>query len=261
VYRTVTLTTDFGVRDPYVAAMKGVLLDICPNVRIVDLTHEIGPQNIAEGALFLAGAVPYFPKETIHVAVIDPGVGTERRPIVLRTLEQYIVCPDNGLAALLVRQSPWEARVISNSAFMRDTISPTFHGRDIFAPAAAHLASGAPFDQVGSPIESLVTLAWPEPTVDASGAIHGQVVHVDRFGNLITNIHHSMVREPASASVHLGAHALDGIQSTYGELPLGKPLTLFGSSGYLEIAVNSGSAAEAFAAAAGEHVTVTLTAS
>jgi len=252
----ITLTTDFGERDSYVAAMKGVILDICPSVQLVDMTHAVPPQDIAEAAFFLAGAVPHYPPGTIHVVVVDPGVGTQRRPIVVSVLGQYVVCPDNGLVTALIREEPWEARHITAKRFMRPGPSATFHGRDVFAPVAAHLALGVPIDLVGDRVDTIARLDLEEPSLDPSGAIRGAVVHVDRFGNLVTNIHQTLLPDAGAVVVTVGSYSLQGIQSTYAAVDAGTPLALVGSSGHLEIAVNAGNAANLFAARRGDTVAV-----
>ena len=251
----ITLTTDFGTRDPYVAAMKGAIYSIERKLCVVDLTHEIPPQSVLEGALFLAGAVAHFPKGTIHVAVVDPGVGTERLPIALRAAGQIVVCPDNGLVSLFLRENPLqEARIITDPKFMAATISATFHGRDIFAPAAAHLAAGAPFTELGEELDTIVTLDIPGPHGDTSRGIQGKIVHVDRFGNCITNIHTSALEGASPGNIRVGRHRLHGIRRTYGDVASGKPLALFGSAGYLEIAVNGGNANAALSIGKGDDV-------
>lgn len=253
----ITLTTDFGMRDPYVAAMKGVIYAIEPKLSVVDLSHEIAPQDIMEGALFLAGALGYFPKGTIHVAVVDPGVGTERHPIAVRAGGQIIVCPDNGLATLFLHEHfLQEARIITNPRFMAPAISPTFHGRDIFAPAAAHLASGASLSDLGPEIDTIVTLDAPHPQGDAVNGICGKIMHIDRFGNCVTNIHASVFQGAVPASLRIGRHRLSGLHRTYGDVALGKPVALIGSSGYIEIAVNGGTANAALLIGKGDEVLV-----
>jgi len=243
----ITLTTDFGMGDPYAAAMKGIIYGIAPDVEIADLSHDIPPHDILEGALFLAGALPYFPAGTIHAVVVDPGVGMARHPIALWAGNQTIVCPDNGLPTLFTREHPIEeVRLISNSRFMCETVSPTFHGRDVFAPAAARLASGAPFHELGEELDTIVTLDIPHPQQTTQGGVEGEVIHVDRFGNLVTNIHRSLVSGAFGGTVSAGDRCrLSGIHRTYGEVPPGEPLALFGSCGYLEIAMNAGNAAVA----------------
>jgi hypothetical protein len=253
----ITLTTDFGTRDPYVAAMKGMIYSIQRKLCVVDLSHEIPPQSILDGALFLAGAVRHFPKGTIHVAVVDPGVGTERHPIALLAGGQIIVCPDNGLATLFLSENRLEeARIITNPKFMAAKISPTFHGRDVFAPAAAHLACGALFKEVGEELDTILTLDIPGPQGDTVRGIRGKIMHVDRFGNCITNIHQSTLKGATPTNIRVGRHRLHGIRRTYGDVASGKPVALFGSAGYLEIAVNGGNAHAALSVGKGDDVTI-----
>jgi S-adenosylmethionine hydrolase len=238
-----TLTTDFGDQDPYVAAMKGVMLRECPQARIVDLSHSIAPQNIHEAALFLAGSAAYFPPHTIHVVVVDPGVGTARKPVAVAAGGQRFICPDNGVLTLFLREHPLEkAREIANPAFMRENVSATFHGRDIFAPCAARLAAGQPWHEVGPPLDRLVQLDFPEATRSGAG-VTGEIIHIDRFGNCVTNIQQHLLRDCMDCRVEVGAIVLDGLTDTYASTAVGDPLALIGSSGLLEIAINRGSAA------------------
>jgi S-adenosylmethionine hydrolase len=255
--RIVTLTTDFGSRDPYAAAMKGAIFSVDRTLTVVDLTHEIPPQGIYEGSLFLAGALTYFPKGTVHVAVVDPGVGTERHPIALRAGGHVLLCPDNGLATFFLRDRLLdEARVISNPAYIAERVSPTFHGRDIFAPAAAHLASGANFADIGDEIDTVTMLDLLSPTGDEFKGIEGEIIHIDRFGNCVTNIYTATLKGATPVSVRVGRSRRLRICRTYGDAPFGEPLALFGSSGLLEIAVNGGNAAAALSLNAGSPVFV-----
>jgi len=239
----VVLLTDFGLRDHYVAVMKGVMLSLCPRVRFIDLTHEIPPQDVKEGAYILGVSYRYFPEETIFLAVVDPGVGTSRKGVVLRAGPYYFVGPDNGLFTWVVKQeSDFVIRALTNPGYFRPQISNTFHGRDIFAPTAAHLACGRPFEEVGPVINELVLLPWPE--VRRKGPfVLGQVIHVDRFGNLITNI----------SRRQLAGHRIKRIRykdleiplvSTYGVARKGEVVALFGSEDFLEIALVEDSAAK-----------------
>lgn len=254
----VTLTTDFGVRDPYVAAMKGVIYAIQPHLTVTDLSHDIPPRDIMEGALFLAGALPFFPDRTVHVAVVDPGVGTPRHGLVIQAGGQYLVCPDNGIATFFVRRYPiQDARIIENPRFMRGEISPTFHGRDVFAPVAAHLARGVPLSEFGSRIADLVELPVPVPIM-TPGGIEGEVVHIDRFGNLITNIARDDIPKEAACIVQAGAMRLGNLRRTYADAPPGEPLALIGGAGFLEVAVNGGSAREFFQFDRGQPVVVEI---
>lgn len=255
----VTLTTDFGTQDPYVAAVKGVLHRECPGVRIEDLSHEVGPQNLIECALFVAGAAPWFPGGTIHLVVVDPGVGSSRTPIAVQAGGHHFVCPDNGLLSLYLAGYPEaEARTIANPAFMLPEVSATFHGRDIFAACAARLAAGVSFEEVGPVAEQLVSLALPRPRAEEDGRIQGVVIHVDHFGNCITNIRRDDLRENAPYRVQFGGRALPGIYAHYAAARPNQPLALFGSTGYLEIAVREGDANQGFGLDPGEPITLYL---
>jgi len=252
----VTLTTDFGTRDPYVAAMKGVLAAWCPEAHVIDLTHQIGPQDLIETALFLAATTPLFPESTIHIAVVDPGVGTDRRAIIAKANNQYYVCPDNGILTVLLQNYPLQAaHAITNPGFMRDEISDTFHGRDIFAPAAGRIANGTPLSEAGPVAENIETLGLSDPVVERD-RVTGTVVHVDRFGNCITNIRRNLVTLTDACEIHSGNHVFRGIARTYGQVPKGSPLALFGSMNLLELAVSQGSAAAILHMERGTEVTV-----
>jgi len=253
----ITITTDFGTQDGYVPAMKGTMLSIAPSARLVDVSHEIHPQDVMEAAFVLQTAQPYFPEGTIHLVVVDPGVGTERRAVALRHEGHWYVGPDNGVFPLVLEGETPEAVVELDepSAWRSDAPSTTFHGRDIFAPAAAHLAAGRPLDAVGSPIDQLESLHWARPTTDYS-TVQGWVVHVDHFGNCITNIRRSTLadvldRETTPApealpplTAYAGTTILEQVRSTYGDVAEEEPLLLFGSSGLLEVSINGGNAAE-----------------
>lgn len=253
----ITLTTDFGTRDPWVAAMKGVIASIAPYSTIMDLSHGIAPQDILEGALFLAGAIPYFPPDTVHTVVIDPGVGTDRLPLIAECAGQRIVCPDNGLLTILQRRFPvTRAHAIENPAFMRENPSETFHGRDIFAPAAAHAALGRPLDEFGAAVPELQQIDVPAPDTDPEGQLHGEVIHVDRFGNCITNIPRDMLADKADCRVQVAATTLPGIHHTYGDVAPGTLLALFGSTGHLEIAASMDNAARTLQLHPGSPITL-----
>ncbi len=254
----ITITTDFGTEDAYVPAMKGTMLSIAPAARLVDVTHEISPQDVMESAFVLQSTRPYFPSGTIHLVVVDPGVGTERRAVALRQDDHWFVGPDNGLFPLLFDGAAPDAAVELDNPDAWRTPAPTntFHGRDIFAPAAAHLAAGRALEDVGSPIDELEQLRWAPPATSAE-AVEGRVIHVDHFGNCITNIRRSTLtealgRDEASVALdslppvdgYVGSSRLKGIHPTYGAVAKGDPLLLFGSTGFLEIGVNEGSAAE-----------------
>lgn len=247
----ITLLTDFGTEDTYVGVMKGVIASLCPDARVIDLTHEVPPQDIATGAFLLDISVDYFPEGVIHVAVVDPGVGTTRRPVALRTPRALFVGPDNGIFTLVLqRYKLLQAVCLDNPRYHLPGPSATFHGRDIFAPVAAHMARGVPLEEVGTPLTRLQRLPLPRVRVDWQG-IRATVVHIDRFGNAITNLTRADyeawrsrwdVKEPA-VEVSPGAGLLP-IHRTYGDVPRGQPLALFGSSDRLEVAVNGGNAAQ-----------------
>ncbi len=255
----VALTTDFGTRDAYVAAIKGVLYSRCPGVQVVDLTHDIPPQDVLECALFLADAAPYFPDGTIHCIVVDPGVGTSRLPIAVRAARQYFVCPDNGVLGLFAQSHPVEeARQITNPSFMLQPVSDTFHGRDVFAPTAARLAAGAPIEDAGDRVPTLTMLDIPKPTRDKRNGLSGIVMHIDRFGNAITNIHRDDLQGTAPLGSQVGRLRLDALNNTYGQVEEGQALALIGSSNYLEIAVNRGSASDQYELVRGQRVKIRI---
>ena len=245
--RLLTLTSDFGLRDAYVAAMKGTILAINPQVRMVDISHEITPHDVMEAAFVLSQAVPYFPPDTVHLVVVDPGVGTERHAVALRHGDHFFVGPDNGLFALLLKDhTPDELVVLDQPAFWRvPDRCETFHGRDVFAPVAAHLAAGRTLEEVGTPIEALHPLRWALPIDDPQG-IRGWIVHLDHFGNGVTNIPRALfekLRDGRALKCYVGNAILNEVHPTYGTVETGEPLLLFGSSDFLEIAVNAGNAA------------------
>ena len=254
----ITLTTDFGLKDPYVAEMKAAILSICPTAIIVDVTHEIEKFNVRAGAFVLASASTYFPKGTIHVAVVDPGVGTKRRCILVETGQGYFVGPDNGLLMLAAeKQGVKSIHEVSNPKFMLPRVSSTFHGRDIFAPAAAHLANGTSLSDFGPEIRDAVKPEFAKVT-RSKGMLIGEVLHVDGFGNVITNVNEQDITQ---------LHAEDWIIAklpncnlrlrfgkTYAEAKPKEALALIGSHGYVEFAVNQGNAAETFQTKAGDKV-------
>jgi hypothetical protein len=256
----ITLTTDFGTRDAYVAEMKGVILDIAAAhggpPQLVDVTHEIARHDVTEAALALDAAAPYFPRGTIHVAVVDPGVGTERRALVVETERERFVGPDNGIfTPFYAGPSGWRAWEIAEPSYRLPAVSRTFHGRDVFAPAAAHLVVGVPPERLGPPVRDPVRLAWP--TVRAvSGTVAGAVLHVDRFGNLVTSIRADALLALGHAPrIRIGGRVLP-LVGTYGDLGPGQAGALIGSSGRLEVAVREGSAAARFKARRGTPVLV-----
>ncbi|MCS6975728.1 MAG: SAM-dependent chlorinase/fluorinase [Gemmatales bacterium] len=260
----ITLTTDFGTASPYVAAMKGVILSIAPHVRILDLSHDIPAQDIWHGAFFLAGCVPYFPPEAVHVVVVDPGVGTERRLLYTEIGPHRLILPDNGLATLLLRRFPLRrAFQILEPRYRLPVVSNTFHGRDILGPAAAHVALGIEPAHLGPQVHDPYRLPVPEPQVGET--IRGKVIFVDGFGNLITNIEQSLLEQagmdPKAGRVPvvlIAARRIARWVRTYGEAKPGELVALISSSGYLEIAEVQGSAARTLSAGRGTPVEVSL---
>ncbi len=255
----ITLTTDFGLGSPYVAAMKGVMLSINPTARIVDISHGIGPQNVRQGAVLLAEAAGWFPAGTIHVGVVDPGVGTERRIVYAQIGDQQFIAPDNGLLSRLTAKAR-ASRIIAleNAEHWLPSVSNTFHGRDIMAPVAAQLSLGMEPHRLGPTVAELIELDWPAPQVE-SRVIRGEVSWIDSFGNLMTNITTAMlaaIPDEDSPEVEIAGQTIRGIELAYGHRPAGTPLALVGSGGYLEIAVTNGSAAVKFGAGEGATVTV-----
>jgi len=238
----ITLTTDFGTKDHYVGAMKGVILGINPDVSVIDITHEVGKYNVTEAALKLSNFYSYFPQGTVHVVVVDPGVGGSRKPLVLESDGYYFIGPDNGVFSLLFRRDK-EARAfeISNPDYMLENVSGTFHGREIFAPASAHISLGARPEDMGTAVSDPVELDYPEPEL-SGGEIRGRVIYADSFGNLVTNIP-SLLIAPGS-KVYVGRFTIYRISNTYADVREGELVALAGSSGLLEISVNQGSASE-----------------
>ncbi|WZO97096.1 SAM-dependent chlorinase/fluorinase [Isosphaeraceae bacterium EP7] len=248
-----TLTTDFGSDGPYVAQMKGVVLGLAPSTQFVDVSHGISPQNIAEGAFVLSGLIDVFPAGTVHLAVVDPGVGTDRLPIAARIDGHWFVAPDNGLLGGLLTGRSVELIVeLVNPALRRPVVSATFHGRDIFAPAAAHLLIGGDARELGPALTQLMSLPGLEPC-EAPGGILGQVLYRDRFGNLITNVDARMLAGRAWR-IEIAGTTIDSFAPTYGESLPGTLIALFGSTDRVEVAVVNGDAAALLGAGPGTPV-------
>lgn len=244
----ITLLTDFGLDDHFVGVMKGVILGICPGAAVIDITHELPSQAIGEAAFILGCAYPYFPPGSVHVVVVDPGVGTKRRPLAARCGDHFFVGPDNGVMSYAFADDREPQVVeITNPECRLPQVSATFHGRDVFAPAAAHLAAGTALESLGGTVERPVRLHLPAPRQTSRG-LEAHVLHVDRFGNLITDLtqqHLSqwLAEEDARGVVIEAGHtSLRGIRSAYESVPRGRALALIGSAGRLEIAVNGGRA-------------------
>jgi len=269
----ITLTTDLGLTDAYVAAMKGVILGINPEAKLVDICHSIKPQNIPQAAFVLGTAYKFFPQKTIHVVVVDPGVGTERRAIILRTPSADFVAPDNGVLSYVIQQSSTkpveenanqqltelepelEVVALTESRFWRSPVSPTFHGRDIFAPVAALLSLGFPPIDFGEAITSVTMLPLPRPYKALDGSLVGHILHIDSFGNLITNIKSDDLPQTKQAiTIMVGNQLVHGLSRTYAE---GRGLlALIGSSGYLEVSLKGGNAGALLNAEVGNEVRI-----
>jgi S-adenosylmethionine hydrolase len=270
----ITLTSDFGYMDACVAEMKGVILDINPEARFVDICHSIKPQNISQGAFIISTAYRYLPKKAIHLVVVDPGVGTERRAIILKTKHGTFVAPDNGVLSYIVqsyltetinKQGSYsikgkiklgeaiEVVRITNPRFWRSPISPTFHGRDVFAPVAAALSLGFPPVEFGEPQTLLEMLPIPRPEIRPGGSLVGHIIHIDNFGNLITDIRGDDLPPAESiGTIDVCKRLISGIVRTYAE---GNGLiALVSSSGYLELALKGGNAASLLDAKVGDEV-------
>ncbi len=249
----ITLLTDFGLADGYVAAMKGVILGLNPQATLVDVSHEVPPQDVRQAAYVLATVAPYFPPGTIHLVVVDPGVGSERAALALRAAGQLYVAPDNGVLSPLLG-GEYQAVRLTEQRYWRPEPSRTFHGRDIFAPVAAHLSLGVPLEALGEPAEDLLTLLQAEPRRRADGAWVAEVIHVDRFGNLILGLRPDPAWLERLAGAQVGSFIINAVVGTYADVPPGAPAILLGSGGYLEIAVRDGSAAAELQAGLGDEV-------
>jgi S-adenosylmethionine hydrolase len=244
----ITLTTDFGLHDPYVAMMKGAILTVHPGARLIDVTHLIDPGAVAQAAGLVRDTFPFFPAGTVHVVVVDPGVGSARRPIAVAAAGHFFVGPDNGLFWPIIEAHAGATVIhMTEACYFRPPVSKTFHGRDLFAPAAAHLSLGVGLEQVGAPITDTVRLLLPAPQ-RKGGSLVGQIVRIDHFGNLITNIHRSELERflmAAPAVIEVGHKTIEGLRQAYTDVRRGELLALMDSSDYLEIAVNMGRAAKA----------------
>jgi S-adenosylmethionine hydrolase len=258
--RFITLLTDFGLQDGYPGIMKGVIWGIAPHVKIADITHTIRPQNVLEGAQVLGRAVPYFPPATIHIAVVDPGVGTRRRPIAAQLGDQYFVGPDNGLFTRLLERAREQDSIVqvvhlTQPRYWLADISNVFHGRDIFAPVGAHLANGVALADLGSPIADPLLLEIPRPQRTPQGW-RGKVILVDNFGNLSTNIERTHLQGLTHIRVRIAGQEIVGLVNTFGDAPVGKLAAMLGEIGELTIAIPHGSAALELQAGVGTDVEV-----
>ena len=255
-----TLLTDFGTQDGFVGVMKGVIWQICPSAKIVDLSHEIQPQNLIQGAITLSRVAPYFGEGTVHVAVVDPGVGTRRRAIAAQLGNQFYVAPDNGLLTLLIQDAESEHLPIKfvnleNPDYWLRDITSTFHGRDIFAPVGAHLAAGVPLSKLGSPINDPILLDFPKAIRTEKGW-EAEITLIDHFGNLRSNLPAKQIE--GEIEIYILGEKIKGISTSYGHHPKGDLVAVADSGGYLEIAVVNGSAEKKLDAKIGDLVKVVI---
>jgi S-adenosylmethionine hydrolase len=244
----ITLTTDYGISDHLVSVLKGAILKINPEAQIIDITHQIAPFDLLEGALAIASAYPYFPPRTIHVVVVDPGVGTERRPLLVSGQNQYFLAPDNGvLSGVYEQEHPVLVRNITSEHYFAQPVSKTFHGRDVFAPVAAWLSKSWQPGSMGEEISDFKRFAMPKPK-EADGLVKGVVLKVDVFGNLVTNFRAEDMTpeslEKGTVNLQVGSHAVTRLVPTFAHGNAGEAIAYIGSSGYLEVAVNKGSASK-----------------
>jgi S-adenosyl-L-methionine hydrolase (adenosine-forming) len=254
--KVITLATDFGHSDHYAGTMKGVILGIYPQATIVDITHEIAPFAIEEGAYTIGEAWRYFPQGTIHVVVVDPGVGSERRPVLCESSGQYFIAPDNGVLTMVYAAGPCAVRVITNENLFLPLVSRTFHGRDIFAPCAAHLAKGVPVAEFGAVIDDYARSRVATPRQTARHNWTGCVLKADRFGNLITNFRLEDFPDMATRNFDLaiGLEKVGRLAKNYAQCEVGEIVALVGSGGYLEVSMNQGSAAKSLGCGSGSPV-------
>jgi len=245
--RIITLTTDFGLSDAYVAMMKGVILSINPSARLVDVTHQVGTGSIFQAALLIRETFPYFPEGTVHLAVVDPGVGSDRRLLALQAGAHFFVGPDNGLFWPVFRDFEGSKAVqLTQSRYFLPSITQTFHGREIFAPVAAHLSLGLSLESLGPAVRDLTKLAIPQPYIERA-VLHGQIIRVDNFGNLVTNIPERELMDFLASCpprIEAGKLVIRKLSNIYADCEEGEPLALINSSNLLELAVNLGRASE-----------------
>lgn len=255
-----TLLTDFGTADNFAGVMRGVIASLAPEVRVVDITHEIAPQQVKQGRWVLGQSWKWFPRGTVHLAVVDPGVGTDRRALAVEVGGHFFVGPDNGLLSDLIRMDKAKVRQITNRAWMLGDVSATFHGRDVFAPAAARLASGARFAAAGPAVGDATHLGSSEPVRTGKRFWTGEVVHVDRFGNLITNLTPEAVPDllVRPAVFKAGFQQVAGLSPNYGAGGTGEVIALIGSHGGVELSVNCGNAARKLGLSMGSPVDVEI---
>jgi S-adenosylmethionine hydrolase len=256
----ITLTTDFGLSDHFVGVMKGVILGIEPAAELIDISHGVQPYSIADGAFTIAQAYRYFPKKTIHVVVVDPGVGSARRPLLAEMAGQFFVAPDNGVLSMIFAREQPKVRHIANESYFLRPLSRTFHGRDVFSPVAARLASGVTPAKFGKRIDDYLRASFDQPTQTGEHTWTGTILKADHFGNLATNFHidHFPAIRTHAFSLNAGPHAITRLALTFSECAPGELFAIVGSSGYLEVAASQGSAAKALGCGAGSPVELTI---
>jgi len=252
----ITLITDFGTRDWFAGTMKGVILGIAPNVDIVDITHDIPPGDIKAGAFALFAAYRYFPENTIHISVVDPGVGSNRKPIAVKTRSYWFIAPDNGvLSYALINEEIEEIRLIENEKLMLKSTGTTFHGRDIFAPVAAYIAQRIDSSTIGKKLNQIITINFPQPCY-YENEISGEILYIDRFGNAITNIKFKNETDYYNFQVFIDEKPRAIVRRFYSEAAKGEAVAVPGSSGFIEIAVRDGNAAEVLNLKPGKKVLI-----
>jgi len=256
----ITLTTDFGLTDHYVGTMKGVILSICPRARVVDISHGVSAYEIGEGAFTMAQAYRYFPRGTVHVVVVDPGVGTSRRPILAEAGGHYFIAPDNGVLSMIFAREKHKVRAITNTRYFLPAVSHTFHGRDVFAPSAAHLASGVPATRFGKLVSDYLRLDFDKPTRTGRRVWVGAILKIDRFGNMVTNFSAADFPDLDKRGFDLaaGMRRISAFAHNYAEHGPGEPFLILGSSGYYEISISQDSAAKLLGCGAGAPLELTV---
>ncbi|MCK4985354.1 MAG: SAM-dependent chlorinase/fluorinase [Desulfobacterales bacterium] len=263
----ITILSDFGTDDEYVGVMKGVMLSVCPSVSIVDITHQIDPQDIPQAAYLLTSYYHFFPERTVHIVVVDPGVGSQRNILAVNHREHFFIAPDNGVLTLLLNAEKSDTIIgVVNSDYFLEPLSSTFHGRDIFAAVGAHVSCGTKLDEFGARInyKDIVRLEDLNCRISESGELIGKIISIDRFGNLIANIDSISLNAFCQTGplkrpqIRIGCFVISGLSNTYTDAAPAAPLALIGSRSYLEIAVNGGNAKENLKAQKGDQIRVTL---
>lgn len=257
----ITLMTDFGLADGFVATMKGVIYSINPKAIITDITHEINPYNLLGASFIFNSVYRFFPKGTVHVVVVDPGVGSERRPLAIETENYYFVAPDNGVLSLAIENEKVLKIVeLSKPKYFLSEISNTFHGRDIFAPVSANLSLGVKLDLMGNRVDDIVKISAPEPKISENEII-GEIIYIDRFGNLITNVSQDLIKKLSAGKsiiIIAGNKTIMKISRSYADAPIGQLLAIYNSFGNLEIAVNTGNASKTLNMQKGDTFTIQI---